>query len=594
MNLLGIFRGVVVDDRDPERRGRYRVWVHGVHLGPAEMTYAELIRQHKKAASNTGIQNPAVAMYGGTYAGAGEVDGDGNLISQAGGGDKQVAKQTVDKPNFDGLPWAERILYGGKQFNDGGYYEIGDNVMVMFEPSNHHPNGDALFPIIIGSWITQRHNMDDLAPETTLGYPETALKWFRNDRYGQSLEISAYPDEMMVDMRAGRASVRVNALEDSVWITTTDGVDRGTDPSGTFEETEQYYTGSLNIGTGIVSVECEQSIFMLRELLVFGTQASNRETYGDKPGSLIGLYSEDVTEVYGSYRTWIGQYIDRTRIEGTGGSAEEAGEGGAEAYQGEAVILQSEDVLVGACKNAGVCKIGEEEDHWIHRSKETKRVHVWANKHIYIRTAEPVDEDVESGKKPVPQTEEGSEEEECLMCGHGDPTVSIAGYGNEDADDGNIVIWAHKNLVLAANGNVIIAGLAWGIITDNNPTGHQRTYSDGTFYDIQWTYTVQLASRDKIQEGYGGWETTEHSVTAYNACEKINAREATMLGTGDGMVNLDTPQWTARPNPIPGGTPVLLLKVCRRHEDWTAENPKHVAEWWFSQPNSMHVTCKEA
>lgn len=265
----GLFRGVVVGVDDSQLRARYRVHVHQVHR--PTLTFKELWRKYR--AYTLAIDSGATPPYPWIH-----------------------------------IPWAELMVQpAGKLHGDVPHYDIGDPVWVMFE--SYSPNQ----PVIVGGWLSKSYGIHDLSPEQLVDYPSTRKRWQRLDRVGNLIEMSEVPEESWVRLVSGHASVRVSLLDNSVRISTLPLSAPHTLETG----------GIVDFRTAQFSVRSMQARITGGDVLI---QAASMP---DAEGSLLALYSQWTTEVYGGVLVFVGQYIDGSDATDTVWGDEDAYEEGA-------------------------------------------------------------------------------------------------------------------------------------------------------------------------------------------------------------------------------------------------------------------------
>lgn len=90
----------------------------------------------------------------------------------------RVAQAHPSDVPVEHLPWAESVVFGGKDFGDVPHYEVGDKVFVMFE------QGHRDFPVVVGGWMAAPDDTPDFPPDQSEAYADRRKKWERIDRDG--------------------------------------------------------------------------------------------------------------------------------------------------------------------------------------------------------------------------------------------------------------------------------------------------------------------------------------------------------------------------------------------------------------------------
>lgn len=158
MKMDGCWRAVVVNDMDPEKRGRCQVRIPQLHpeaLDDAHCPWAE------------------IAAYGGRKPGNG-----------------------VDSLSFGDLP----------------IWHVGDIVFVMFE------GGETRYPVILGGWFTETAYPQEVRD----AYAEFRQRRRITDRAGNYIEMDERPASKRLYFQAGDTSVELNQTTKVITVKTTD------------------------------------------------------------------------------------------------------------------------------------------------------------------------------------------------------------------------------------------------------------------------------------------------------------------------------------------------------------------------------------
>lgn len=260
--LFGKYRGIVVGVDDPEARGRYQVFIYGVHRwfddggNPASLTR--------------------------------------DLLNRIRDGGDSIDDSTDDpRSKFNAFPWAETISYSGKLFGDIPFYSPGELVWVEFE------GGSRDYPVVVGGWISQSMKINDLAPEQQQDYPNSRYVWLRADRWGNSVSQSGMGDESWVRLVSGLGKHTNHRLDDSIRIETV---------------------GSVGLDAMSVSIRGGRQGIFLAGCDVFINACAdgiagdnNPEHHTDSAQTMLGLYSNWKSDWYAKDEMWMGQYASRER-----------------------------------------------------------------------------------------------------------------------------------------------------------------------------------------------------------------------------------------------------------------------------------------
>lgn len=183
-----------------------------------------------------------------------------------------------DSP-LDTLPWAEiAVAFAAKDAVDLPHYEVDDRVWVMFE------GGDPMYPCLMGGWASWYGDVPDLPPENVDDYNKNRRRWRRQDRKGNTIELSELPDERWVRLQAGNASVTVSQVGDQIRVE----ADGPVDVKGS----------SVRVQSGNSSIESDNVSIV------------SRGKTGGVPDGFIQIVSNDRVVLIGKNTLEIGQYID--------------------------------------------------------------------------------------------------------------------------------------------------------------------------------------------------------------------------------------------------------------------------------------------
>jgi hypothetical protein len=422
----GKYKGIVVDARDPEFRNRYRVHVYLVHqfLGKKSAenpdspgSYTEQQRWHPL---NYDVQE---------------------LINQGVGG---PYIKTGHENDFTHLPWAEVCAFTIKGGGFTPIFEVGDLVYVEFE------NGDQQEPVIVGGLTSNSFGEPDLIPEKYpcavassaetgdyadfWNYAAMRYRWTINSREGGMVELADIPDEAGARISVGNADFIGDRNNDSY----------------IFE------------GRGFLYVDMPTFMFMGQNYFAVSEtelilQVMSLPDTGNTDGRtlpwvnpMLGLYSSWDVDIYGKDEIAIGQYLMRDSTDPVSGSGSSSG--GSSEYernmrkQTRFLWLGAKNVNVGvACpdpwKQNSTYPLDRDNVDWCEANFiPTERVRVEAQKSVVMHcVGNPEDADICSASSTSTSCDDSLPVRYC-----------------SDVQDGDIVLWAKRNLVLQAEGEVIL------------------------------------------------------------------------------------------------------------------------------------------
>lgn len=320
MKHKGIYRGVVVDTDDPERRGRVRVHIHELHTflaktGPWPGTMDEEFAGATGGSSGFSgsgesgyirmpLTNDAqqLALFN-DYVGLGTYGGHTAYA---------ISEQQTQ------YPWAEVMAQGGKQSGYHTAFRVGDSVLVMFI------GGDSDHPVVLGAAQTASFGITDVPVATTAtpygdpthdpatlsnGEAEYNYEVARRThtlltQAGDGVEVRDGVDEPRIRIKGGDAFIELFSAEDSIVLKA----------AGSFDVRAMNHTvrtrGEFHMA---------QSEFIVN---VVGTGTLPTGPLGVCP--LMGFYSEWEMEMCATEQLAVGQYLRRetTWVDPGGGSAD--------------------------------------------------------------------------------------------------------------------------------------------------------------------------------------------------------------------------------------------------------------------------------